>query len=806
MLCSDCSPFVAAILADAASRTFLPCCQLYAWFQMSRLVLSPCTFTLPSPSINRPFSPKRAVSPLSTVLQNNTPALEHGGLLHHLDSLHRYHHHSHTFWSVTIINPTSSHQRGWKARCSTCLVQLVSIVPYLRRHFAHHPSAPKMHRSRSQVDPSGFSNMRRVFKWICISLLILAVLYPTTTFLSNKPTTTYPGSVRFPDSAQHRSADHQIDLRPPPKSTAVNLLVEHLSRQEPVSPELNRDSDACETEDGTECHRQALERRLTIAYCGLHPEDPQCHERLVRDNSPEMEDIAAYCRAFPMSRQCYSRTALEPREVGSAPRSYMYHPELPECPKIEDRKWADDFCYPHICVFDPHSPDCRPYDCPDMEDRRLYVPSKCRIDPGAPGCHSPFIKGRQFELPEGYCWGPTYRLPCSSLAWCQRNPQKCHDGLPLLMQRYPPFPVCDLRNPACRPQPQEGRPRPWKRLPRTPLCHSSNEICRPGHPPRELEQPQGVAVKREEKNCGMLFGIFWWSNCDNEGGPAEGIDVGPTARSIAKRQDESCSWIFGIFWWSSCNNEGGPLPTIDDQDEEKLEEERWVETLEWLESQEWQDPFGDDWDRDDLDNTRDLGPTTTTTGSSDPGDLDYSPWHREPAVPQTPKGKPKPPKEAKTVIRTNKTANEAPAGPSPTSPYPSCNKIPEGEVRGHCTDDSKSFETILLYTLLGLICFGILSLAVFIGARRFIRRSSGHLPIESGGVTPAKFSTAPRAADGERGPYGSTRRFDEEAQRPNMTQNNPSAGLDGVNDGWTKWIQNKRGAEVGITPCLLQLI
>jgi hypothetical protein len=117
------------------------------------------------------------------------------------------------------------------------------------------------------------------------------------------------------------------------------------------------------------------------------------------------------------------------------------------------------------------------------------------------------------------------------------------------------------------------------------------------------------------------------------------------------------------------------------------------------------------------------------------------------------------------------------------------------------------FTEILLYVLLGLICFGILSLAVFIAARRFMKKYSW-TPREdcSGPLTPTKFSSGSGATAGGRGAYGSTIREDEEAQRP-MMERSSGTGLDGVNDGWTKWIQHRRGAEVGTSfsrPLLLR--
>lgn len=194
-----------------------------------------------------------------------------------------------------------------------------------------------------------------------------------------------------------------------------------------------------------------------------------------------------------------------------------------------------------------------------------------------------------------------------------------------------------------------------------------------------------------------------------------------------------------------------PLPTIEEQDVTESRYETWVE---WLESQEWLnfDRRGDD---DELDSIPDLAlngvarfrlqPKSKVKGSSLKG--------------------------TKATIDNRDIHNIS------------------GPVR------------ILLWTLLALSIFGILSLAMFVTARRVVRKHTWHPPRSH--VTPTTGSAGPSATDGET-IYGATG-VDEEAQRPNTAQNHATTGLDGVNDGRTQWIQDERGDEVGAAICFLEL-
>lgn len=627
-------------------------------------------------------------------------------------------------------------------------------------------------------------------------------------------------------------------------------------------------------------------KKSKARFCKTHPKDSLCHKHLVdavesRTLGPQSSGsspaLAHFCKAHPKDSSCQAHSdalsqplhddqskALGPQQAISenkAPSYCQYHPELPDCLKLKKR-W-DPQATP---ACNPKDPGCRPRDRPQGP---WIDPPRAAIKREEKNC------GMLFGIfwwsncddeggpAEGIDLDPTDTSPV------EQGTQNCGKLFGIFW---------------------------WSD------CDNEGGIAEG----IDLDSKDTSPIKQDQENCGLMFGIFRWSDCGNEGDIVEGIDSGSAEKSAVESRDESCGFIIGIFWWSSCKNEGGPLPTENDDDEDEWEYE---ETIIWLESHSQDSP--DDWDEDvdDLekrsniemvvptssaielvahgrrpwtsghsprppllhrgeegeegapkhthrtkpthpnkhplrpgvpreftlllaeDNAEESDESANTQGStrtisSNPRDLagdrmSYSPKpqhhlkspqgpkqvsHFAPQLHPWPKG-PKRPSKDVNFLRTesyNKTAAAVSGLPNTTANAVSGPTNTTGAAASETTAPANKkrpeLKEVLLYTLFGLLGFGILCLAVLIFARRFKRSwKSRSEPATPGTITPRKISKTPRFTDGERVPDGSIRDFDEASQRPGMTQNHAETGIDGVNDGWTKWIHNNRGAEVGKT-------
>jgi len=646
--------------------------------------------------------------------------------------------------------------------------------------------------------------MGLAFRCACLLLLLLAIVYPTATLLSHDASMDQAFD-EFQSHAPSHPLVQQIDLNPSHTKHVANgnLLVQHLPRQEPP--------------------RHTTEWWL---WCSQHPE--QCAQALQKMNHQDIHqrdsdspdpDYHEYCRYHPGLQMCQS-AAIEQRQF---PHDYTINPRLPVCNTLslqERQSWG----LPRYCLHHPELPECHP----GVKRRALSASSICQENPESPTCHANSIEQRR---PPRVC------DIHPELEVCQFGVKEIDfdiHGSNYCLQ-YPERPECHTAIVKAREPAPDVAANPESRINR--YCEKQREVymcrcklhpefswCRTPLEQRQIEDgaddddwehtmDEYEALYEDWYNAQLRELIEWQNWLDFQEWQLEPYGNFEDPEDLAERSDTQYPEPEHVEHFVSRSL---PRPTHSPRPLVELDlSARMVPTSKPRPKKPPMEEGGK------LVGPHLNQPAIQTRGRRNSSPDGKSKPYNSPRMPPGPPVSPKlcskkslvkedgaiahrhsitqlslvgtliPPRIARlfTAESEHMTEPNGPGNNSTQQPASSGTTAPEDTL----------FSRILLYVLLGLICFGILSLAVFIAARRFMRNSSW-TPREdcSDPLAPTKLSPTSGDTVGERGAYGSVTGADEEAQRP-MMQRYSGTGLDGVNDGWTKWIQHRRGVEVGIS-------